>query len=248
MKSPNWLTTIDFLTDKLGLYNFRVKLASSILAKKTRQCKTPTEYINLCSNIFCHIPLKYIGWSIAPLQIESELQILLNILQKRNIRRMLEIGTAQGGTLFLFARFLRPDSTIISLDLPEGMFGGGYESFKIPFYMNFAEKNQHIHLLRNDSHSPSSLSKVKSIIQGQKIDFLLIDGDHTYDGVKQDYQMYAPLVSKGGIIAFHDICKHPLSCGCEVNKFWYEIKTSYLHKEIIDKPHQNWAGIGVLYI
>jgi predicted O-methyltransferase YrrM len=247
MKSPSPLTTIDFLTDKLGLYNFRVKLANTILAKKTRKCKTPKEYINLCSNIFCHIPLKYIGWPISPLQIESELQSLLNILQKRNIRRMIEIGTAYGGTLFLFARVLSPDSTIISLDLPEGMLGGGYKSFKSPFYMNFAEKNQHIHLLRNDSHSPLSLSEVKSILLGQKLDFLFIDGDHTYDGVKQDYQMYAPLVRKGGLIVFHDICKHPPSWGCEVDKFWNEIKTAYLHQEIIDNPHQNWAGIGVLY-
>jgi predicted O-methyltransferase YrrM len=246
MKSPRPLTTIDFLTDKLDLYNFRVKLASSILAKKTRKCKTPTEYINLCSNIFCHIPLKYIGWPIAPLQIESELQILLNILQKRNIRRMLEIGTAYGGTLFLFARVLNPDSTIISLDLPERT--GGYKSFKIPFYMNFAEKNQRLQLLRNDSHSPSSLSKVKSILLGQKIDFLFIDGDHTYDGVKKDYQMYAPLVCKGGLIAFHDICKHPPSWHCEVDKFWIEIKTTHLHQEIINNSHQNWAGIGVLYV
>src|SRR5450759_526966 len=106
MKSPILLTTIDFLTDKLGLYNFRVKLASSILAKKTRKCKTSKEYINLCLNIFCHIPLKYIGWSIAPKQIESELQILLNILRKSSILCMLEIGTNRGGTLFLFTRMI----------------------------------------------------------------------------------------------------------------------------------------------
>lgn len=248
MKSPSPLITIDFFTDKLGLYNFRVKLASSILAKKARKCKTPKEYINLCSNIFCHIPLKYIGWPIAPIQNKSELQILLNILQKRNIRRMIEIGTAMGGTLFLFTRMIDSSARIISLDLPKGKFGGGYEDFKIPFFANFARKNQWIFLVRADSHSFSSFSTVKSILKGQKIDFLFIDGDHTYEGVKQDYQMYAPLVCKGGLIAFHDICKHPPSWGCEVDKFWKEIKTSYLHQEIIDNPHQNWAGIGVLYI
>jgi len=246
MKSPSPLTMIDFLTEELQLYNFRIKLANSILTKKTGKCKTTKEYINLCSNIFRHIPLKYVGWPISPLQIEGELQILLNILQKRNIRRMLEIGTASGGTLFLFAKILSPDSTIISLDLPEGKFGGGYKSFKIPFYMNFAEKNQQIHLLRYDSHLPSSLSKVRSILLRQKLDFLFIDGDHTYDGVKQDYLMYAPLVRKGGLIVFHDICKHPPSWGCEVDKFWNEIKITHSHQEIIDNPHQKMGGIGVL--
>jgi cephalosporin hydroxylase len=247
MKCPTPLTTIDFLTDRLSLYNFRVNLASSILRKKERKCKTLKDYINLCSNIFCHIPLKYVGWPIAPLQIEGELHTLLSILKKYNIHRMLEVGTAQGGTLFLFTRIISPDSTVISLDLPERIIGGGYKNFKIPFYRSFAKKSQHIYLVKNDSHSPSSLLKVNSILQKQKIDFLFIDGDHTYKGVEQDYLMYSPLVRKGGLIAFHDICKHPPSWGCEVNKFWNEIKAQYLHKEIIEKPRQNWAGIGVIY-
>jgi len=247
MKSPSPLTTIDFLTDKLGLYNFRVRLASSILAKKARKCKTTKEYINLCSNIFCHIPLRYIGWPISPMQNESELQILFNILQKRSIRRMLEIGTARGGTLFLFTRMIDSSARIISLDLPKGKFGGGYEGFKIPFFSNFARKNQRICLVRADSHSSSSLSTIKSILKGQKIDFLFIDGDHTYEGIKKDFQMYSPLVRKGGLIAFHDICKGPPERVGEVNKFWNQIKTTHLHQEIIDNPHQNCAGIGVLY-
>lgn len=248
MKSPSPLTTIDFLTDKLGLYNFRVGLARSILAKKTRRCKTPKEYINLCSNIFCHIPLKYIGWPIAPIQIESELQILLNILKKRSIRLMLEIGTAKGGTLFLFTRIIDSRARMISLDLPKGKFGGGYEDFKVPFFTNFARKDQRIFLIRADSHSSSSLSTIKSILKGQKIDFLFIDGDHTYEGTKKDFQMYSPLVHKGGLIAFHDICKGPPELAGEVNKFWNEIKLGCGHEEIVHNGNQESFGIGVLYV
>ena len=247
MRSPSPLIMVDFLTDKLNLYNFRVRLASSILANKARKCKTPEEYVNLCFNVFRHIPLKYIGWPISPLQIEDELEILLNILQKRNIQRTLEIGTAYGGTLFLFSQVLNPDSIIISLDLPEGKFGGGYKNYKTSFYLNFKEKSQYMYLLRGDSHSPSSLSRVKSILLKEKLDFLFIDGDHTYDGAKKDYNMYAPLVGKGGLIAFHDICKHPPGWGCEVDKFWNEIKASFSYQEIIGTPSQRWAGIGLLY-
>lgn len=161
---------------------------------------------------------------------------------------MLEIGTSRGGTLFLFTRMIDSSAIIISLDLPKGKFGGGYEDFKIPFFSNFAQENQRIFLVRADSHLSSSLSTIKSILKGQEIDFLFIDGDHTYEGVKKDFQMYSPLLRKGGLIAFHDICKHPSSWGCGVDKFWNEIKTAYLHQEIIDNPHQDWAGIGVLYI
>lgn len=38
----------------------------------------------------------------------------------------------------------------------------------------------------------------------EKIAILWIDGDHRYEGVKKDYELYAPFVSEGGIIAFHD--------------------------------------------
>jgi predicted O-methyltransferase YrrM len=53
-----------------------------------------------------------------------------------------------------------------------------------------------------------TLEEVKRILGGEKADFLFIDGDYTYEGVKRDL-MYSPLVREGGIIAFHDICPHP---------------------------------------
>ena len=36
------------------------------------------------------------------------------------------------------------------------------------------------------------------------IDFLFIDGEHTYDAVKKDYESWYPHVKDGGAIAFHD--------------------------------------------
>jgi len=37
-----------------------------------------------------------------------------------------------------------------------------------------------------------------------KLDFLFIDGDHSYDGCHQDWVDWSPLVREGGIIALHD--------------------------------------------
>ena len=33
------------------------------------------------------------------------------------------------------------------------------------------------------------------------IDFLFLDGDHSYEGVRRDFENYAPLVRPGGIVA-----------------------------------------------
>ena len=40
--------------------------------------------------------------------------------------------------------------------------------------------------------------------QDIKIDFLFIDGDHSYEGVKLDFDLYSTLLSKNGIIMLHD--------------------------------------------
>jgi predicted O-methyltransferase YrrM len=37
-----------------------------------------------------------------------------------------------------------------------------------------------------------------------KFDFIFIDGDHSYDGVRRDYEMWLPFLEYGGYIAFHD--------------------------------------------
>jgi predicted O-methyltransferase YrrM len=49
------------------------------------------------------------------------------------------------------------------------------------------------------------LDVIKNILDDRKVDFLFIDGDHTYEGVTRDFEMYSPLVKRGGIIAIHDI-------------------------------------------
>ena len=40
--------------------------------------------------------------------------------------------------------------------------------------------------------------------QNIKIDYLHIDGDHSYDGVKKDFELYSQIMSENGIITIHD--------------------------------------------
>lgn len=35
--------------------------------------------------------------------------------------------------------------------------------------------------------------------------FVLIDADHKYEGCKEDFELWSPLVEKGGYVAFHDV-------------------------------------------
>lgn len=185
--------------------------------------------------------------TITPSQIKEEIYELCKLLHEITPKVMVEIGSAGCGTLFLFARVASPE-IIISVDLPSGPFGGGYPAWKIPLCKSLAKNRNCIHLVRADSHDLGTLEGVKKILSDGKIDFLFIDGDHTYQGVKKDFEMYSQLVKSNGIIAFHDIVEHPPETGCEVARFWTEVKDSYKHVEIVKDWSQKWAGIGVIYM
>jgi len=98
---------------------------------------------------------------IRPIQIKEEFIELLKIFQELNPKYILEIGTANGGTLFCFCKLAQDDATIISIDLPEGEFGRGYPEWKVSIYQAFATENQKLYLLRKDSHQQETLEEVK---------------------------------------------------------------------------------------
>jgi hypothetical protein len=45
------------------------------------------------------------------------------------------------------------------------------------------------------------------------IDYLHIDGDHHYEGVRLDFDLFAPLVRDGGVITLHDTANYRRPCG-----------------------------------
>jgi predicted O-methyltransferase YrrM len=203
--------------------------------------------------------VKYNAKKVARLAVEkkgatqkiTEFASLLRLLKRRKLKSIVEIGTAQGGTLYAWCKIAGSDAAIISIDLPGGPFGGGYTLNDIKKFRKYKRKNQHIYFLRKDSHKQETKNKLAEILNGRKIDLLFIDGDHRYKGVKKDFQLYSPLVKQNGLIVFHDIIYHPKVPECKVNKFWNEIKRKYKNTAFIDKQDDRgcgqWGGIGVIY-
>jgi cephalosporin hydroxylase len=183
------------------------------------------------------------GGFLQPLQERDELLQLLGDVVELAPGTVLEIGTNRGGTLYLWTRYARPDATIISVDLPGGAFGGGYPPVKVPLYRSFSRKNQKLHLVRADSHQPSTLARIKALLGGRPLNFLFLDGDHTYEGVKMDWEMYSPLVGPGGIIAFHDVAGN--YADTNVKRFWDELKGLHKHREYVTRVDGRF-GIGVI--
>jgi predicted O-methyltransferase YrrM len=183
---------------------------------------------------------------IRPSQVRSELLAFAHLVRELQPRRVVEIGTGMGGTLYLWCQLAHPNATLVSVDLPGGIHGGGYPTWKTAVYRRFTRPGQRLHLLRGDSHAPALRDQVRALVDGP-VDLLFLDGDHTFGGVKRDFTLYAPLVRQGGIIGLHDICVHPPEAECEVHRFWNEVKTGARWTEFIEDPAQGWAGIGVAF-
>lgn len=198
------------------------------------------------------------GITIAPGQVRDEIGSLLRRLEEEPPRRMLEIGTWSGGSLFLFAQVATADAHVISVDLPDGDFGGGYPAWKTPLYRSFARPRQRLDLLRADSHDPATVQKVQALLGGEQLDFLFIDGDHSYDGVRQDFESYLPLVREGGLVGFHDIAAPPgggpvidsdgsLLLVGDVPAYWSSVRERYPSEEFVAAAGGCY-GIGLLRV
>lgn len=174
-----------------------------------------------------------------------ELNMLQEFLSGKNIKKVLEIGTFFGGTALLWAKMVEPDGKVYCLDRD---FHPGRQCY------NGTKSERLITEIQGDSHTEEMKERVKSVV-GDLVDFLFIDGDHSYEGVKKDFYYYSGLVKKGGFVGFHDIRDTefhrnlPSHEGpCLVALFWNEIKESYVHWEFLDPDDATYMGIGVLAI
>jgi cephalosporin hydroxylase len=188
------------------------------------------------------------SFPIHPIQVRSELRDLLVLVKELEPRAVVEIGTARGGTLFLFTRVAASDAVLVSVDLSSAedlRFAGGNVRRRRPLFEAFALDRQRVHFLVGDSHAADVRARVERRLRGRPVDLLFIDGDHTAEGVRTDFELYRGLVRRGGIIVFHDIVDGVPEFVGGVPDFWRSIRTSAA-KEFVEHPGQGGYGIGVL--
>ena len=147
-------------------------------------------------------------------QKESELRWFVGFLRhhfSQRMGRVLEIGCKDGGTLWLWRQ------------LADEVVGVDVNPVPVAY--------QGVQVIQADSH--------KVVVDGL-FDMVFIDGDHSYDGVKQDFETYGPLVRPGGVIGCHDICNHGRP-DVQVDVWWRSLRID--REDIVTDP-PTWGGIG----
>lgn len=175
------------------------------------------------------------------IQKEEELIAFAGFVTGIRPKNVLEIGSWKGGLFYIMSQILPHEGVKMSVDLD------GYNNFDMKArnerMITWADN---VKILNANSHDQSTYDWVKNNLGNEKLDFLMIDGDHSYEGSKMDYEMYKGFVREGGWIGFHDILatNFHIRMGCEVYKTWQSI-SGEKYEFIIDGE---WGGIGVIRV
>jgi len=168
----------------------------------------------------------------------EEFCVIAGILVAAKPKNILEIGVYGGGSFALWC-YLASGKKI---GIDSGSIGGPIHQRIDDFRARFGD----VSVINGDSHDALTKQQVIDSLNGDKLDFLFIDGDHTLAGVKKDYEMYSTLVCEGGWIAFHDITEsdyHKRMNAGGSAEHWARLE----HPR---KVHLNWRdpgfGIGII--
>lgn len=171
-----------------------------------------------------------------PWQNMAELRSLWEHVAARPHAFVVEIGSLLGGTLWYWSHLPAVDR-LVSVDLPT-TFG------QLVAEVNEARPHwpewfgPAFHGVAADSQDPAT---VEVVTAGRpSIDFLFIDGDHSYRGIRRDFDLWSPHVRPGGVIAFHDTWPNRMRAEPGVAKLVDELR--------YERPSLEWTdpdGAGI---
>lgn len=172
-------------------------------------------------------------------QIPGEIWPFAEWLYARRPHNVLEIGVRHGGTSALWHGLCT--GRVVGIDW-EGQDGLGKENTR-RLHSELIRTYPRFESIIGDSHSVTTIEEAD---KGESYDFIFIDGDHSYEGVANDFINYRPLLSEGGCVAFHDIVDTPITRGAGqgVFRFWSELKKQYPDSRKEFCVNGEWGGIG----
>jgi predicted O-methyltransferase YrrM len=172
-------------------------------------------------------------------QDEREFAVALDLYERRAPRSVLEIGVRNGGTLWHWIQRASKGAKIAAIDMAmreRGEFERWAKSADVS-----------LSLIEGNSAERSVLEKARLL---GPYDWVFIDGDHTYHGVKTDWLNYVPMVSPGGCVLLHDVTRSPSRFpDIEVARLSDDIMYSgAVTQFIVSNPCSPTCGIEIIYL
>src|SRR4051794_4266291 len=135
---------------------------------------------------------------VASLQLD-EAALLYRLARDAQRGPFVEIGRFKGGSTIIFASALADGVELWSYDLHVALradMPGDVLDAELTAALERYGLADKVHLVVGDSR--------KVPFPADDIEFLFIDGNHSYEGAKADYERWSALVRGGGHLLFHD--------------------------------------------
>jgi hypothetical protein len=153
-----------------------------------------------------------------------------------------ELGTHSGNSYFAFCQSVQSNqlkTKYYAIDTWQGdMHAGNYSE---DIYLK-VKKNNDLHYGDFSRLLRMTFDVALSQFKDHSIDLLHIDGLHTYEAVKHDFEAWLPKLSKNAVVLFHDTNVRERDFG--VWQYWDELKKSYFFN--LEFLHSH--GLGVVII
>ena len=113
-------------------------------------------------------------------------------------RTAIEIGVYEGVNTAIIARTLGQEGTTYGIDpFFKGRLGICYPKIITQLHLKRNGVSKRVGLIEK-----LSFDAVDDV--PEKVDFIFIDGDHSYEGIRKDWALYSDKLKPGGIMALHD--------------------------------------------
>jgi hypothetical protein len=135
--------------------------------------------------------------------------------------RGIEIGVAAGDNSLSILKELPVDKLFLIdpyIPFEDALGCGDYSADYAIAHDKLAEYPQVVWLRK------TSESAIKEFQNEEAVDFVYIDGNHSYESVKKDIMLYYPLIKNNGLIGGHDYTPYYKTVMRAVNEFAEEAK------------------------
>lgn len=173
-------------------------------------------------------------------QLAEELQPVLDLYRETKPLRVLEIGTAAGGTLYHWLQNARECAVVVSVDLDMSQITQDVAD-------TWALSDARCVLIQGDTAAPWTRDLVKL---HAPFDWVFIDGCHEYEAARSDWENFRPMCAPGAYVLFHDIAlQRSYGNGrvAGVRQLWRELQAEgFWTREFRAAPGLTEYGIGAL--
>jgi hypothetical protein len=164
------------------------------------------------------------------------------IIEAHKPQLLVELGTHYGVSYFAFCQAIERfglDTSCFAIDTWKGDEQSGFYDESV---YTQVKKHNDLHYSAFSSLIRNSFDKAVDYFTDNTIDLLHIDGLHTYDAVKHDFETWQPKLSDRAIVVLHDSNVHEREFG--VFKFVQELRNVYPSFEFIHEHGLTIFGVG----